>query len=134
MQFFFLVTIVKTGKSLILGYFLIKTLDRFEKSQLIQSAINEIKKTGSFLKSIAFDGLKTNFSACEQLGASFKIENFKPFLTDSVTKRRISIVLDPPHMLKLVRNTLADKEHLTDGDNDDIAWFYFERLLSTRAN
>lgn len=56
---FFLITLIKTGQSLILGYFLIKTLNISEKSQLIQSAIDPINKTGAILPSIAFDGLKT---------------------------------------------------------------------------
>lgn len=131
---FFLITLIETGQSLILGYFLIKTLNSLEKSQLIQSAIDEIRKTGAILTSIAFDGLVTNFSACELLGASFDIQKFKPFLMDSVTNRKISIVLDPPHTLKLVRNCLHAKGHLKDGDGNDIAWDYFERLLSKESD
>lgn len=131
---FFLVTIVQTGESIILGYFLIETLNTLEKSQLIQSAIDKINETGAILLSIAFDGLKTNFSACERLGASFNISEFNPFFIDLATKRRIYIVLDPPHMLKLVRNCLSAKGHLKDGDDNDIAWIYFERLLSAESD
>lgn len=109
---FFLVTLTETGKSLILGYFFIKTLNTLEKSQLIQNAIDEIKKTCAILTSIAFDGLRTNFSACEHLGASFNSGTFRRFLIDSATKQRISIVLDPPHMLKLIRNCISAKGHL----------------------
>lgn len=127
---FFLVTMVKTGKSLVLCYFLIKTLNTLEKSTLIQNAIDEVHKTGSILTSIAFDGLRTNFSACEQMGASFQIDAFKPYLVDSATKRRISIVLDPPHTIKLIRNCLAAKSCLKDDEGNDVNWFYFERLLS----
>lgn len=67
--------------------FLIKTLNTLEKSQLIQMAIDKINGTGAVLTSTAFDGLKTNFFACEeQLGASFNIDQFKPFLIDSANK------------------------------------------------
>lgn len=131
---FFLVTIVKTGHSLILGYFLIKTLNTSEKAELIKMAINEISETGAILTSIAFDGFKTNFSACQHLGASFDVEKFRPFLIDERTNRRISIVLDPPHMLKLVRNCLAAKGHMTDGEGNDIAWIYFEHLVSKESD
>lgn len=131
---FFLVTLIKTGKSLILGYFLIKSLNTLEKSKLIQNAIDEVHKTGAILLSIAFDGLNTNFSSCVSMGASFDIGNFKPFLIDSATNRRISIVLDPPHMLKLVRNCLAAKRRLKDGQNEDINWCYFESLVSSKSD
>lgn len=131
---FFLVTLIKTGKSLILGYFLIKSLNTLEKSKLIQNAIDEVHKTGAILLSIAFDGLNTNFSSCVSMRASFDIGNFKPFLIDSATNRRISIVLDPPHMLKLVRNCLAAKGRLKDGQNEDINWCYFESLVSSKSD
>lgn len=131
---FFLVTLIKTGKSLILGYFLIKSLNTLEKSKLIQNAIDEVHKTGAILISIAFDGLNTNFSSCVSMGASFDINNFKPFLIDSATNRRISIVLDPPHMLKMVRNCLAAKRRLKNGQNEDINWCYFESLVSSNSD
>lgn len=129
-----MVTLVETGQSLVLAYFLIKSLNTLEKSQLIQNAIDEINKTGAILTSIVFDGLPTNFSSCQLLGASFHIDNFKPFLVDPNTNRRICIVLDPPHMLKLVRNCLSAKGQLEDGENNAINWFYFERLLSAQQS
>lgn len=94
---FFLVTMVESGCSLIFGYFLIKSLNTAEKKTLIQKTINEINSTGCYLMSIAFDGLATNFSACESLGASFDLNDFRPFFIDPSNSRRISIVLDPPH-------------------------------------
>lgn len=101
---------------------------------MIQIVIDKISETGAFLTSIAFDGLKTNFAACKHFGASFDIENFRPFLTEPKTKRRISIVLDPPHACKLVRNCLAEKENLKDGDGRNISWKYFEDLVKNKSN
>lgn len=40
----------------------------------------------------------------------------------------VSLMLDPPHMLKLVRNTLGDKKQLIDSDGNTVSWHYIEEL------
>lgn len=131
---FFLINLIESGQSLILGYFLIKTLNSIEKSRLIQTAIEKIDTTGACLMSIAFDGLVTNFSTFELLGASFDIQNLQPFIINPTNNQKICIVLDPPHMLKLVRNCLGAKGHLRDGNNNDVAWEYFVNLVNTKTD
>lgn len=37
------------------------------------------------------------------------IENLKAFFVDPYSKKRIDVMLDIPHMLKLMRNTFAEK-------------------------
>lgn len=76
----FLINLIETGQSLILGYFLIKNLDSIEKSNLLKETIAKINSTGAWLMCIAFDGLRTNFSTCEELGASFDLQNLRPFI------------------------------------------------------
>lgn len=129
---FFLITLVESKQSLVLGYFLIKSLDATEKSQLLRMTIEKIHNTGAYLLTIAFDGLPTNFTVCKMLGASFDINNFKPFII--IFGRKIPVVLDPPHTIKLIRNCLEAKTTLIDGDNNEISWTYFEKLVSKRAN
>lgn len=131
---FFLVTLVESGRSLILGYFLIKTLNTVEKTELIRNSIQEITSTGCYLMSIAFDGLSTNFSSCKMLGASFDIEDFRPFILNPANSRRICVVLDPPHCIKLIRGCIADKQNLRDGNNNPICWSFFECLVSQKSN
>lgn len=75
---FFLITCIETGHSLILGYFLIKTLNTQEKYDLLVDAISCINDTNVCLVSIAFDGLPVNFSVCRKMGASFDLDNLKP--------------------------------------------------------
>lgn len=57
---FFLVTLIESGQSYIFAYFLIKSLNTVEKSELNKKVIEEINNTGCYLMSIAFDGLPTN--------------------------------------------------------------------------
>lgn len=132
---FFLLNLVESGQSLILGCFLIKYLDTIEKSDLIRDVIGKVNTTGAYLMSIAFDGLRTNFSTCEALGASFDLQNLQPFILNPKNNSKIAIVLDPPHMLKLLRNCLAAKGNLIDGQNNvNIAWSYFEKLVLQKSN
>lgn len=131
---FFLVTVIGSGKSIVLGYFLIKTLNTSEKAALILEAIDKINSTGAYLISIAFDGLSTNLSACRLLGASLDIDNLQPFIINSANGRKIHIVLDPAHMIKLIRNCLNAMSPLKDGNNNPIDWKFIERLLSTGSN
>lgn len=111
---FFLITLIQTRKTLVFGYFLIKR--------------------GAYLISMAFDGLSTNFSVCETLGASFDIGNIRSFIINPSNGNKIYIVLDPPHMLKLIRNCLAAKSPLKDGKNNSIDWKFFERLVSVESS
>lgn len=130
---YFLITLIESGESLIFGYFLVKHLNTVEKSELIKNVIHEVNRTGCYLMSIAFDGLPTNFSACALLGASFDIEDFRPFFPNPDNSKRISIILDPPHCIKLIRNFLAEKENLRDGNNNLVKWSYFEKLVTSNS-
>lgn len=130
---FFLVTLIESAESLIFAYYLIKSLDTDEKSALIKNIIQEINSTGCYLMSIAFDGLATNFSACEKLGASFDMDDFRPFIPNVDDSKRICIVMDPPHCLKLIRNCIAEKENLRDGNGNSICWSFFEKLVNTNS-
>lgn len=131
---FFLVNLVESGESLVIGCFLIKSLDSIEKTKLVRDVIAKVNSTGACLMSISFDGLATNFSTCEALGASFDLQNLQPFISNPEKNSKIAIVLDPPHMLKLIRNCLAAKGQLKDGLGNNIAWSYFENLVLIKSN
>lgn len=117
---FFLITIIESKHSLILGYFLIKSLNTEEKAELLHDTIVEVNKTGACLLSIAFDGLSTNFTTLQSMGASFDINDLKPFILNPETNQKNFVVLDPPHMLKLIRNCLDAKKCLKDAEKNDI--------------
>lgn len=131
---FFLINLIGFDHALILGYFLIKSLDKTEKANLIRDAIIQINSTSSVLLTIAFDGLATNLAACEVLGASFDVNILKPYILNPENNNRICIVLDPPHMLKLVRNCLGAKNYIVDGNNNIISWMHFVNLLGKKSD
>lgn len=59
--------------------YFITTLDSEEKVTLLKKVMTLISGCGVRILSISFDGLATNFSMCELLGVSFRMDNFEPF-------------------------------------------------------
>lgn len=79
---------------------------------------------------ITFDGLPANLSMCEALGANLDAysDSFKPFFIGSHGKP-IYIIVDHCHVEKLIRNTLASKTTIVEGNNKKIQWKHFEDLV-----
>ena len=64
-----------------------------------------------------------------ELGASMSPPNLKPYFMHPLDKKkRVYILLDVCHMLKLIRNTLGNCGTLVDGDDQEICWKYLIAL------
>ncbi|KAF8782474.1 DNA transposase THAP9 like protein [Argiope bruennichi] len=61
------------------------------------------------------------------LSADLDVANMRPFL-HPITKNDVYILLDPSHMLKLVRNTLGSKQSIWHPTDGFIEWKFIERL------
>jgi len=48
-----------------------------------KKAIELLRETGVTLCSVTFDGAKVNLKMCTELGASFSIENPRPYLGEN---------------------------------------------------
>lgn len=46
----------------------------------------------------------------------------------------VYVILDPCHMFKLIRNTLAKRGNLIDGNENVISWSYFIKLVELQEN
>ncbi|RXG58615.1 DNA transposase THAP9 [Armadillidium vulgare] len=103
---FFMGVAVNASFKIPLGYALIKGINSLDKTNLLRLYLSKLKSIGVICKSITFDGTQTNLSVARHLGACLQIgPNFQNyFICDG---DRIYIFLDPCHMLKLIRNTLA---------------------------
>lgn len=109
-----------------IGYFLIDGLSGQERSNLFQTSIELITNSGAHIHSVTFDGAPVNQSMYSFLGANLK--SFKPFISNSITKEKINIFLDPAHMLKLVRNAFGEKKCLINSKGEFIKWDYIVKL------
>ena len=70
---------------------------------------------------MTFDGPKVNILMSSHLGASVK--NLQSEITVRDKGEPINILLDPSHMIKLVRNTLGDYKVLKH-EKQEIKWQY----------
>lgn len=129
----FLITGINANISIPVAYFFIKSLSGTEKSILIKEILKEVTKVGANIINITFDGLRSNFTACRMLGASFTDTKFEPFFYNPIDRTKIHISLDACHMLKLIRNRLAIERVLEDNQGNQIEWRYFENLEKYRV-
>ena len=87
------------------------------------------------MTSVTFDGLSSNFSMARYLGCDFSnVYKLKTFFPNPVNGTPILVILDPAHMLKLVRGTLGSLKIMLDSENgkNEILWQYFAELYRTQ--
>lgn len=128
----FMVNGINCDVTVPIAYHFINTLTAVEKITLLQQIITEITEIGVRVLNITFDGLSSNFTMCELLGVSFDMDNLKPYFILPGLERKIYVIVDPSHVLKLVRNTLGNNKVLLDDDGSKIEWKFFEALEKLR--
>ena len=110
------------------GYFLIAGLGASERSSLVQQCIDKLHSVGVTVVSLTLDGAAANMSMLTMFGCSFQYDNIKSTFSHPLTSKEIGVFLDPCHMLKLVRNSFADKKSLVNGQGNKIRWDYIDNL------
>lgn len=130
----FLITGLNSDFSLPIAHYFVIAPNGREKALIINQVVTEVTKLGVRVANITFDGLSSNLSACEELGASFKQSFMKPFFINPVDSKKVHIFLDACHMLKLARNCIASEKFMCHRpSNSTISWQFFERLESCRS-
>lgn len=129
----FMVNGVGRNFNIPIAFFFIDSLNASERKHLLLEIITTLTELNVRLISVTFDGLAANIPMCEELGACFKLNKFKPYFYNHITHDKIYVILDPSHMEKLVRNTLATEKILYDANNSKIEWKYFELLEKYRT-
>lgn len=116
-----------------LGYFLIHSLCGSERANLLTKCFELLQETGVICHSITFDGAPSNLSMCTSLGSNFDYfsPKFKPWFNNPSTPLQfnpIYVFWDASHMIKLVRNTLGDKQAIQNGKGEIIKWNHIVKL------
>lgn len=107
----------------------INCLQAHEKAALIIMILRKVTKIGLTIIALVFDGLIGNFTTCRLLGADFNFaNNFRPYILNPITNLNIYILLDIPHMVKLVRNCIGFFKKFYQSDGAAIEWQYYEQL------
>ena len=113
------------------AYFLIDGLKGEERASLVRTALEKLNTVGIRIVSLTFDGCTANCSMASHLGANLELGDtgkFCPSFPHPTTDELVYLMLDACHMLKLMRNLLADKKVLLDGNGNFIKWAYIEEL------
>ncbi|KAK9745900.1 THAP domain [Popillia japonica] len=114
------------------AYFLIKTLTAAEKANIVTEALARLTEIGVLVTSITCDGLTAHFKMFQEHGCNFTdIGNLKTFFRNAIAPESfIYAVFDACHMLKLIRNSLANCAVIFDRGGNKIEWKYFTKLYA----
>lgn len=115
------------------GYFLSKGLKSDEKAAIVNETIYRLHLIGVKPASLTFDGPQANIATAKKLGANF--DRDQPYFVNPFDKNSVVyLILDPPHMLKLCRNCLGNKDVIKNSKNDEICWKFIEKLQEVQEN
>lgn len=112
------------------AYHFVTTLEANDRMRLLLEILAELFKIGVVVSNITFDGLSANISMCRLLGASFKRNDMRPYFIEPYSNRKIYIIFDPSHCIKLVRNHLFYRKVFIDPIGKKIEW----RLIAALVN
>ena len=116
------------------GYFFVNGLSGEERANLVKVCIERLSDVGVKVISLTCDGPSCHFSMLSTLGASLHPSKMIPYFPHPQNKdEKIWVLLDVCHMLKLVRNTLAEKGIILDKNNGKILWQYLVELEKLQA-
>lgn len=116
-----------------IGYFLIRSLCAQERAAILYEALFMLNKIGVTVCAITNDGHISNISAAKILGADYKAD--KPYFENPFDDKKVIYqILDPPHMIKLARNCLGNKETIFDSEDKEIKWVFFENLVTLQIS
>lgn len=114
-----------------LGYFLINGITGEQKSNLIRMCLIKCFDAGVDVASLTFDGHSTNFTAVELLGCEVKdAKRLKPTFKHPHPNAQyeVTCIVDPSHVIKLVRNQFEAKKEFLDENDQLIQWQFLEQL------
>lgn len=113
-----------------LAYVLVNGVTGSYLASILKECIIRLHSINVDVASVTCDGTIHNITALEILGATISINKSKPFFKHpSNESRTVSVILDPPHMIKLVRNAWASLKIIEWKGKGQADWNYVERLV-----
>ncbi|VEN42830.1 unnamed protein product [Callosobruchus maculatus] len=117
-----------------LGYFFTNGLTGVEKANLIIRALEFVNDMDIIISNVTCDGLHSNFQMATALGANFSdTDNLKTYFEHPIQKYKIYVILDPSHMIKLIRNCFGCYQNLENGEGKQICWQYLKYLVDVQT-
>ena len=116
------------------AYFLVRGLKHDVLAGIIRETLFRAKEECDIdIFNVTMDGHTTNVSAYESLGAKLKVETVSELKTyfphpSDKADYVVSVYLDPIHMFKLIRTTLADYKEFIWPGHGTVKWIYIHRM------
>ncbi|GAB0086110.1 hypothetical protein DMENIID0001_001050 [Sergentomyia squamirostris] len=124
----FMATAVNKNWKIGLGYFPVNKINGKQKANLAKICAEKLMDQCAVrVLGLTSDGFSANISAFNELGCNFKQGEIKSDF--QVQQQRMYAHLDPPHMLKNIRNALQEKGPFLDAEGRQIDWKYLEALV-----
>jgi hypothetical protein len=99
-------------------------------ASMIEIIIHTLKDNGILSSALVMDGCSSNLAACRQLGYSLNPDN--PIVKREFDGHPTYLFIDYCHCIKNIRNCLASKHILLDGDGNELQWKYVEMLYKVQ--
>ena len=109
------------------GHFFITGLSGMTRAKLVKDCLQRCQSANIHVVNVTCDGPTCNMSMLKCLGVSLDPYNFKPWIKLSESSEKVHVLLDPVHMLKLIRNSLGELRVLKYG-HQLIKWEYIVKL------
>lgn len=77
---------------------------------------------------MTYDGAAVNLSVLRSLGCKLDLTELDASFPHPVTKKPVFAMLDPCHMLKLLRNVLCDKKAIVNANKQFLFWKHINEL------
>lgn len=123
----FLITTINGRWKIPVAYYFVSKVSTEQMASMVEDVLYFLESNKIDVISLTFDGLKTNISMVEYLGASVNPNSLKPYFY-SLHGSNIFIMLDAAHMIKLIRSQWASKKIIYDENNSPIKWYYIWKL------
>ena len=95
--------------------------------------LHKLHSVGIRVVSLTMDGSSANCNMISHFGGNLDANNLKCSFAHPEDNEPVFLFLDACHMLKLVRNVLADKGVLVDHQGRSIKWSYIVELQSLQT-
>ncbi|EZA47211.1 THAP domain-containing protein [Ooceraea biroi] len=124
----FIAVVIDDSWKIPLGYFLVNGIDTSVNAGLIRNCLQRLDEIGVEVVSLTLDGPSQHFATVRELGATFDFIDPKPFFLHPSNKKKVNVIFDACHMLKLFRNCLGDIKELHDSEGKKIEWRFITTL------
>jgi hypothetical protein len=113
------------------AFFFTDHMNADQQTNFVLDCMKRLHHSGITVRTVTCDGTEVNMKMFKNFGITVENPSFRHPCDSSIN---IFAVFDVCHMIKLLRNTLADLKILRNGQDMQIHWQYIQKLLDCQEN